>query len=192
MKESDTSHAGDGSNGSSGDLRREEALKKICGVDMSKIEGISPSSGLTILAEIGTDMSRWKSAKHSASWMGLCPGIKKSGGKLLSGASRKAANRAAVALRMSAFGLHRSKSALGPYFRRMKSRIGAPKAIRATAHKLARLVYAWLKYGQEYLQTGQETYKKQFQARKLRALHTNAKSMGFSLVPIEQKLLCSL
>ena len=191
MSEGDTGHD-DANDDQPGNVTREEALKKICGVDLSQIEGISQVSALIILAEIGTDMSRWKSAKHFASWMGLCPGIKKSGGKLLSGASRQVANRAAIALRMCAFALHRSKSALGGYLRRMKSRIGAPKAITATAHKLARLVYALLKHGQEYVQTGQDAYEKQFQARKLIALRNNAKSMGFTLLPIEQTMVCSL
>ena len=74
---------------------------------------------------------------------------------------------------------------LGGYLRRLKSRIGTPKAITATAHKLARLIYALLKHGQEYVQAGQETYEKQFQARKLRTLHNNAKSMDFKLIPAE-------
>jgi len=192
MRESDSGHDQDAGYGPDGDLTREEALKRICGVDLTKIEGISQASALTILAEVGTDMSRWKSAKHFASWLGLCPGIKKSGGRLISGATRKVSNRAAVTLRMSAYCLHRSKSALGGYLRRLKSRIGTPKAITATAHKLARLVYALLKHGQEYVQAGQETYERQFQARKLYALHNNAKSMGFMLVPLEQATVCSL
>ncbi|MCL1889803.1 MAG: transposase [Desulfovibrionaceae bacterium] len=192
MRRSDTGNNQDGGYGPSGDLTRAEALERICGVDLTKIEGISPASALTILAEIGTDMSRWKSAKHFASWLGLCPGIKKSGGRLISGASRRVLNRAAVALRLSAYCLHRSKSALGGYLRRLKSRIGAPKAITATAHKLARLIYTLLKHGQEYVQAGQEAYEKQFQTRKLRALHNNAKSMGFNLVPVEHTTGCSL
>jgi transposase len=192
MRESAPGHNQDGGYGPSGDLTRAEALEKICGVDLTKIEGISQASALTILAEIGTDMSRWKSAKHFASWLGLCPGIKKSGGRLISGASRRVSNRAAVALRMSAYCLHHSKSALGGYLRRLKNRLGAPKAITATAHKLARLIYTLLKYGQEYVQIGQEAYEKQFQARKLRTLHNNAKSMGFKLVSIEQTMGCSL
>jgi transposase len=192
IRESDAGNNDDGGYGPSGDLTREEALEKICGVDLTKIEGISQASALTILAEIGTDISRWKSAKHFASWLGLCPGIKKSGGRLISSASRRVSNRAAVALRLSAYCLHRSKSALGGYLRRMKSRIGAPKAITATAHKLARLIYALLKYGQEYVQAGQDAYEKQFQTRKLSALLNNAKSMGFKLIPLEQTTVCSL
>ena len=192
ISESDAGNNDDGGYGPSDDLTREEALEKICGVDLTKIEGISQASALTILAEIGTDISRWKSAKHFASWLGLCPGIKKSGGRLISSASRRVSNRAAVALRLSAYCLHRSKSALGGYLRRMKSRIGAPKAITATAHKLARLIYALLKYGQEYVQAGQDAYEKQFQTRKLSALLNNAKSMGFKLIPLEQTTVCSL
>lgn len=182
----------DGGYGPSGDLTRAEALQRICGVDLTTIEGISMISALIILAEIGTDMSRWKSAKHFASWLGLCPGIKKSGGRMISSASRQVSNRAAVAFRMSALSLSRSKSALGGYFRRMKSRIGAPKAITATAHKLARLVYTLLKHGHEYVQAGQEAYEQLFAARKLRALHKTAKSMGFELIATQQPAICSL
>lgn len=178
--------------GPSGDLTRAEALEKICGVDLTTIEGIGVVAALIILAEIGTDMSRWKSAKHFASWLGLCPGIKKSGGRLISGASRQVANRAAVAFRMSAFSLSNSKSALGGYFRRMRSRVGTPKAITATAHKLARLVYTLLKHGKAYVQAGQDAYEQQFVARKLNALHKTAKSMGFELIPTEKPPVCSL
>jgi len=192
MKESDAGLDQNGGYGSSGDLTREEALEKICGVDLTKIEGLSQLSALTILAEIGTDMSRWKSAKHFASWLGLCPGIKKSGGRLISSASRRVSNRAAISLRMSAYCLSRSKSALGGFFRRLRSRIGTPKAITATAHKLARLIYTLIKQGQEYVQAGQEAYEMKFQARKLKALHNNAKSMGYMLVPTPKTTICSL
>jgi hypothetical protein len=74
----------------------------------------------------------------------------------------------------------------------MKSRIGTPKAITATAHKLARLVYMLLKHGRQYIQAGQEAYEQKFVARKLNALHKMAKSMGFSLIPTEQPTVCSL
>ena len=124
-----------------------EALQRMSGVDLTRIDGIDINSALKIIAEIGIDMSRWKSAKHFASWLGLCPGTKVSGGKVLSAKSKPVANRAAATLRMAAFTLFRSKSALGAYLRRQRSRLGAPKAITATAHKLARLVYTMLKHG---------------------------------------------
>ena len=107
----------------------EEALQRMSGVDLTKIDGIDSNSALKIIAEIGIDMSRWKSPKHFASWLGLCPGTKVSGGKILSSRSKQVANRAATTLRMAAFTLFNSKSALGAYLRRQRSRLGAPKAI---------------------------------------------------------------
>lgn len=178
---------GDGLGQFDGSLRRssvEEIMRKLTGADLTKIEGISTSTALTILSEIGTDMSRWKSAKHFSSWLGLCPGTKISGGKVMDNSSRKVVNRAATALRLAAFSLHQSKSAIGAFLRRLKSRIGAPKAITATAHKLARIIYNLLKYGAEYVATGQKIYENQYQARKLKVLTINAKSLGFKLVPI--------
>ena len=105
----------------------EEALQRMSGVDLTKIDGIDNNSALKIIAEIGIDMNRWKSPKHFASWLGLCPGAKVSGGKILSGKSKQVANRAAATLRMAAFTLFNSKSALGAYLRRLCSRLGAKR-----------------------------------------------------------------
>lgn len=165
----------------------EEALLRMSGVDLTRIDGIDTNSALKILSEIGTDMSRWKSAKHFASWLGLCPGTKISGGKRLSARSKPVANRAAATLRMAAFTLYRSKSALGAYFRRQRSRLGAPKAITATAHKLARLVYSMLKYGTAYLDIGQKRYEESYRTRALQNLKRKAQEFGFSLVEIAEK-----
>jgi transposase len=128
----------------------------MSGVDLTSIDGIDITTAIKIIAEIGTDMSRWKTAKHFASWLGLSPGAKVSGGKVLSGATKPFANKAAAALRMAAFTLFNSKSALGAYLRRQRARLGAPKAITATAHKMARLVYAMLTHGTAYVDAGQE------------------------------------
>ena len=127
-------------------------------------------------------MNRWKSAKEFASWLGLCPGVKVSGGKVLSGKTRQVANRAATALRMAAFTLFNSKSALGAYLRRQRARLGAPKAITATAHKLARLIYAMLKHGTAYVDAGQECYEERYRSRVLQNLKRKAREMGFKLV----------
>ncbi|OPY69236.1 MAG: Transposase IS116/IS110/IS902 family protein [Syntrophorhabdaceae bacterium PtaU1.Bin034] len=105
-----------------------DALIGMAGVDLTAIDGIDATTALKVLAEIGTDMSRWKSAKHFASWLGLSPGTKVSGGKVLSSATKPVANKAAQALRMVAFTLLNSKSALGAYLRRQRARMGAPKA----------------------------------------------------------------
>jgi transposase len=162
----------------------EQALQRMSGVDLTRIDGIDINSALKIIAEIGIDMSRWKSAKHFASWLGLCPGTKVSGGKVLSAKSKPVANRAAATLRMAAFTLFRSKSALGAYLRRQRSRLGAPKAITATAHKLARLVYTMLKHGTAYVDAGQEYYEERYRSRVVQNLKRKAQELGFSLVEI--------
>jgi len=161
----------------------DEALMRMSGVDLTTIDGIETASALKIIAEVGIDMSRWKSDKHFASWMALSPGAKISGGKVLSSATKKIANRAAQAFRLAAYGLARSKSALGAYFRRQKARLGAPKAITATAHKLARLVYAMLKNGTSYVDVGQDYYEERYQARVIQNLKRKAKHLGFELIP---------
>jgi len=163
------------------DVRGE--LYRMCGVDLTTIDGVSDIIALKVLSEIGTDMNRWKSEKHFASWAGLSPGNKVSGGKILSSKTKPTTNRVAAALRMSAFALSNSKSALGAYYRRMRSRHGAPKAITATAHKLARLIYSMLKHGTEYVDQGQDYYEQQYQDRVMKNLKRRAAQMGFALVP---------
>ena len=171
----------DGKPGSSLD----EALLRMSGVDLASIDGIDTTTALKIIAEIGIDMSRWKSDKHFASWLGLCPGAKISGGKVLSSATKRIANRAALAFRMAAFSLIRSRSALGGYIRRLKARLGAPKAITATAHKLARLVYSMLKNGTTYADLGQDYYEERYRSRLIQNMKRKAKQLGFDLVAVE-------
>jgi len=162
----------------------DEALQRMSGVDLTRIDGIDTNSALKIIAEIGVDMSRWKSAKHFASWLGLCPGTKVSGGKVLSSKSKQVANRAAATLRMAAFTLFNSKSALGAYLRRQRSRLGAPKAITATAHKLARLVYAMLMHGTAYVDAGQDYYEERYRNRVIQNMKRKAQELGFEVVQI--------
>jgi transposase len=161
-----------------------DPLHRILGVDLTRIEGIDAHTALKILSEIGTDMSRWPTVKHFTSWLGLCPGNKLSGGKRLSGRTKPCANRAAAALRMAASSLHRSKTAMGAYLRRMKARIGGPKAITATAHRLARLLYLVLKHGWDYVDPGQNWYEQQYQDRVLKSLNRRASQLGYQLVPV--------
>ena len=158
-------------------------LYQITGVDLTRIDGIEAGSALGLIGEIGTDMTRWKSANHFASWLGLCPGTKVSGGRVLSSKTKPTATRAAVILRNSAASLHHSQSALGAYYRRMAARIGKPQAVTATAHKLARIVYSLLRYGTEYSDAGQDYYERQYKERAVRNLQQRAKSLGFELVP---------
>jgi hypothetical protein len=165
----------------------EEALVRISGVDLTRIDGIDTNSTLKIISEIGTDMSRWKTAKHFASCLGLCPGTKISGGKALSTKSKRVINRAATALRLAAQSLLRSKSALGAYLRRQRARLGAPKAITATAHKLARLVYSMLKHGSAYVDVGQKHYEERYRSRVIQNLKRKAQDLGYALVEVSGK-----
>lgn len=157
-------------------------LFRVSGVDLTKIDGIDSTTAAKVISEIGLDMDRWKSPKHFASWLGLSPGSKITGGKSISGKTKPVVNRAALALRMAASSLYRSSCALGAYYRRMKARLGAPKAITATAHKLARLVYSMLKYGTEYTDVGQDYYEQRYKARMIQNLKKRAKDLGLELV----------
>ena len=159
-----------------------DELQRVTGVDLTKIDGIDTTTALKVISEIGIDTSRWKSEKHFASWLGLSPGSKITGGKRLSGKTKPVVNRAAAALRMAASSLYRSQCALGAYYRRMKARLGAPKAITATAHKLARLIYSMLKHGTEYTDVGQDYYEQQYKSRALKNLKARARQLGFDLV----------
>jgi transposase len=165
------------------DLRT--ALYRTCGVDLTRIEGIDVGTALKMIAEVGPDLSRFKTVKHFSSWLSLCPGTKISGGRVLSGASQRTANRLAQALRMAAVATGKSHSALGAYYRRLSTRLGKAKAIRATAHKLARLIYTLLTKGQAYVDRGQDYYEQQHQQRVVKNLKKKALEMGFSLTPIE-------
>lgn len=161
-----------------------ETLFRMAGVDLTKVDGLDRQSVLKLLSEIGVDMSAWPDEKHFTSWMSVCPGNKISGGKRLSGRTKPNANRAAHILRIAAQALWRSKSALGAFYRRMRSKLGAPKAITATAHKLARIVYRMLKYRKEYVDLGQEHYENQYKARVLINVQRRAKEFGYKLVKI--------
>ena len=162
-------------------------LDAMTGVDLTQIDGIDALTALKVISEIGLDMTRWPTGKHFASWLGLCPGNKLSGGKRYRMRSKPTANRAATALRLAAQGLVNSHSALGAYERRMRTRLGAPKAITATAHKLARLVYSMLRYGTAYVDAGQQAYEQKYRDRVLTNLQRRAKAFGYQLVHVEDR-----
>ena len=157
-------------------------LLRITGVDLTAIPGIEASSAFRIIAEIGLEMNHWKDSKHFASWLGLCPGNKVSGGKRLSGKSKRSSNYAASILRLAASTLHQSKSALGAFFRRLKSRLGAPKATTAAAHKLATIIFNMLSKKIGYAETGQDYYEKQYRDRVIKNLNMRAKELGLTLI----------
>ncbi len=163
------------------DLRTQ--LFQMCGVDLTRIDGIDVTTALVVVSEVGADMSRFKTDKHFASWLGLCPGTKITGGKVMSGKTKRCANRAAQALRLAAAALRSSQSALGAYYRRMCARMDRPKAVTAAAHKLARLIYAMLTSGQEYNDRGQDYFEERYRQRVLHNLAQKAKAMGMQLVP---------
>ena len=159
-------------------------LYRMTGVDLTRIDGVDAYTALKVVSEIGTDMTKWPSAKHFASWLGLSPNNRITGGRVISSKTKPSANRAAAALRLAANALHRSDSALGVFLRRKKAQLGAPKAITATAHKLARLIYSMLRYGQEYVDAGAEYYERQYQQRALCSAKHRAAQLGYELVPI--------
>lgn len=159
-------------------------LHRICReVDITQIPGIAPTTALNLVAEIGTDMSRWPTAKHFTSWLNLAPGTKITGGKSLSGRRGPAKNRAGLVLRQAAVSVGRTSTALGAFYRRMSLRRGSGKAVVATARKLAILVYKALKHGQAYVEQGLEAYEAQQQARSLKSLERRALAMGYKLEP---------
>ena len=164
------------------DLRGQ--LYELTGTDLTSIEGIDAMTAQTVVSESGIDMSRFATEKHYSSWLGLCPNHQITGGKVRRRRTRRVRNRAAQALRVAAQSLHRSKTALGAYFRRMRSRLGPAKAITATAHKLAILIYRMLKYGMNYVDVGQEAYEQQYRERTLQMLKRRVKQMGYALVDL--------
>jgi transposase len=159
-------------------------LFRMAGVDLTVIEGISELTALTILSEIGTDLSRFPSEKNFVSWLGLCPNHRGSAGKIFNRRVRKGANRAARALRMAGQSCHHAKNALGAFYRRIQARCGGPKAVVATARKIAERVYRLLKYGEEYVRKGEQAYEEAYRVRTLKGMAQKAESLGYKLVPI--------
>jgi len=160
-------------------------LYQMCGVDLTRIDGIDVCTAMTVLSEVGVDMSKFPTAKHFAAWLGLCPGTKISGGKVLGSKTQKCANKTAQALRQAASCLKNSQSALGAYYRRMCAKMDKPKAITAAAHKLARLIYSMITKGEEYVDQGQAYYEERYRQRVEINLRRKAEMLGLRLVPME-------
>lgn len=155
------------------------------GADLSQLDGIGPYGALQLIAEIGTDMSRWRTEKHFTAWLTLAPNNKISGGRLLSSKTQPSANRAAAVLRRAAMSLTRSATALGAYYRRVAYRLGQPKAITATARKLALLVYRVLRGDIVYHDPGATAYQEHHRARLINSLRRRAKELGLGLISLE-------
>jgi len=162
------------------DLRTE--LYRITGIDWAQINGIDVLTAQTVMAEAGDDLEDFDSEKHFTSWLGLCPTNETSGGKILKRRTRKVVNRAAVAFRNAASTLLRSDSYLGAQYRRLRTRLGAPKAITAMARKLACLYYRLIKHGQQYVDKGTAYYESRYREQQIRVLTKKAKKLGFQLV----------
>lgn len=154
----------------------------VGGVDLTQIHGLGPYSALRIVAECGTDMSRWPTVKHFTSWLTLAPGSKISGGKVISSRTRRSANRATALLRLAAVTISRTSTALGAFFRRLAARVGKAKAVTATARKIAVLFYNTLRYGAAYVDPGVDYYEERFRRRTLDNLRRRADALGFKLV----------
>jgi transposase len=170
----------------SNDVRFEATgpLFKALGVDLTLIEGIEVGTALVILAEIGVDVSRFPTEKHFASWLRLCPPQNQSNNTNRSRRNRKGTSRVTIALRMAAQSVGKTMTPLGLFYRRIRSRIGGLGAVKATAHKLACLVYRMLKYGQEYVIQSIEGYEAKAKANLLKALKRKAAAIGFQLSPM--------
>ena len=157
--------------------------KRVAGVDLTRIDGIKVCTVQTVFSEAGLDMSKWPTEHHFASWIGLCPAHEISGGKVLKRKSRKVISRLATAFRLAAGTLRESDSYLGAQFRRLRTRLGSPKAITAMASKLARLVYRMLRYGQQYVDQGEGHYNEKYREQQIRLLEKKARQHGFQLIP---------
>lgn len=161
------------------------ALLRVCGVDLMRVCGLNVLSVLMLIGEIGTDMRFWRSEKAFGSWLGLCPGTKISGGRVLSRRTRHVVNRAATVLRLAAMAAGRTDTWIGRFYRRKQAHLGAPKAITATARKLACVIYHMLKYQEDYLPLDLALYDVRVQERRLKRLRNEAENLGFQLVQLQ-------
>jgi hypothetical protein len=156
----------------------------MAGVDLTALEGLEEETAWGILSAMGTAMSRWPSVKHLCRWLGLSPCHTVSGRKGLSRRGRPGAHRVAVALRLAAGSVHHSHSACGAFVRRLRARLGAPKAITATAPTRARLIDSLLNHGTASVQQGMEEDEAQDRDRKVKGMARQATALGSTLVPL--------
>ncbi len=162
------------------DLREE--LYRIVGVDLTSIDGINGLTAQTVIAEVGYDMSRWPTEGSFTSWLNLAPNNKISGGKVIGRDKRKVVNRAGQALRQAASTLLQSQTYLGAQYRRLRAKLGNPKAVKAMASKLARIIYRGLKYGQMYVDRGSEYYEQKYRQQQIKIFTKKAAELGLQLV----------
>ena len=161
------------------------ALYQLIGVDLTQIHGIGPFLALRLIAECGTDLSKWRSSKHFTSWLTLSPGCKISGGKILSAHSRKSKNRLTAHLRLAAVTVGKTNTALGAFYRRLSARIGKAKAVTATARKIAVLFYNAMCFGMHYSDPGADQYEQKYRECVIKQLYRRAAEFGFVLQEVE-------
>ena len=161
------------------------AIYQLVGTDLTQIHGIGPYLALKLVAECGTDLSRWKTSKHFTSWLTLCPGNKISAGKVLSSHSRKTNNRLTAHLRLAAVTVGRTNTALGAFYRRLAARIGKAKAVTATARKIAVLFYNAMCKGMNYQDPGADLYEQQYKERVIKSLYRRAADFGYILQEVK-------
>ena len=160
-----------------------ESLLGLTGVDLTRVPGLGSYAVLQLVGETGCDMSPWKSDKHFTSWLALAPNNKESAGRIFRRATPMSSSRAAKLFRLAACAVRNTQTALGAFYRRIRSRRGAPKAITATARKIATIYFRMLATGEEFIELGQDAYERQYQQRLLSNLRRKATRLGFSLVP---------
>ena len=159
-------------------------LFRITGTDLTQIDGIDVLTAATILSEAGWDMSKFENDDHFVSWLRLCPNNRITGGKVIGKGRLPTNNRASIALRMAASSLRTSKTYLGAQFRRLRTKLGAPIAIKAMAAKLARLVYRMLRYGMKYVDRGAALYELKHRELQVKQLKWKAASLGYQVTPV--------
>jgi hypothetical protein len=164
------------------DLR--EGLFRMTGTDLTRIDGIDVMTATTVISEAGYDMSKWQTENHFVSWLRLCPDNRISGGKIIGKGRLPTNNSVSIALKMAASTLRESKTYLGAQFRRLRTRLGAPIAIKAMAAKLARLVYRMLRYGMKYVDQGAAFYELRHRELQIKRLKAKAEKLGYRVTPI--------
>jgi transposase len=162
------------------DLRTE--LYRLTGVDWTQVNGIDVTVAQSVIAETGVDLSPFPSEGNFTSWMGLCPANDSSSGRVIRKSTPHVASRAATAFRQAASSLIRSQSYLGAQYRRLRTRLGAPKAITAMARKLACLFYRLLRYGQQYVDKGMQFYEEKYRDQQIKSVTRRAQQLGLRVI----------
>jgi transposase len=148
------------------------------GIDLTAIPTIGIETVLVLASEVGADLSRFPSEAHFCSWLNVAPPTCISGGKQLHGHAPRVCNRAGQALRQAASNARNSHSFIGASHRARLTRMDGASAVKATAHQLARLIYAMLTKGQPYVEKGMDAFEARTQERQLRVLQRKAHKFG--------------